>query len=379
MHSRRWIVPYLLLFSAIALLHSLSELQAYHHSGGTRDWEPFLWEFSSVICVALLTLGIYRLVKHMEGRPWPQQAAMHFLGYVLFSSLHVAGMFGIRFAVYGLLGQEYAPGPWRQLLLYEGGKDAVSYLTLVLVLQGFRAWRAGLARQQELERTRRELAEAQAARLADQVQPHFLFNSLNLIASVMHEDVARADTLLCDLASLLRQTTQAQQVVEHSLADELLLVQPFLSLMQARFGAERLRVELQISDAAKAFRLPALLLLGPVENAIKHDVAQHSGPVTVRLQAEVVAGRLRLRLPVYAGLVVPHAGSRGVLGRSATPAPAAVVGGAAVLAEYCQLLPLSRPIGVATHVDLRATRTVGHDGLVGHWCGLRYGETVGAT
>ena len=271
-------------------------MQAYRHGGGTLDWEPFLWEFSSVICVALLTLGIYRLVKFLERRPWPQQAAAHFLGYLLFTSLHVTGMFGIRFAVYGLLGQEYAPGPWRQLLLYEGGKDAVSYLTLVLVLQGFRAWRAGLAHQQEPERTRRELAEAQSARLADQVQPHFLFNSLNLIASVMHEDVARADTLLCDLASLLRQTTQAQQLGEHSLADELSLVQPFLSLMQARFGAERLRVELQISDAAKAFRLPALLLLGPVENAIKHDVAQHSGPVTVLLEAQVLEGRLHLRL-----------------------------------------------------------------------------------
>lgn len=296
MHSRRWIVPYLLLFSAIALLHSLSELQAYHHGGGTRDWEPFLWEFSSVICVALLTLGIYRLVKLLEGRPWPQQAAAQLFGYLLFTSLHVAGMFGIRFAVYGMFAQDYALGPWRLLLLYESGKDAVSYLTLVLVLTGFRAWRAAQARQQELERTRRELAEAQAARLADQVQPHFLFNALNLIASVMHEDVSRADTLLCDLASLLRQTTQAQQVGEHSLADELSLVQPFLSLMQARFGADRLRVEFQISDAAKAFRLPALLLLAPVENAIKHDVAQHSGPVTVRMEAEVVGGRLHLSL-----------------------------------------------------------------------------------
>jgi two-component system, LytTR family, sensor kinase len=151
---------------------------------------------------------------------------------------------------------------------------------------GVWAAQASREREQELDRTRRELAELQLARLADQVQPHFLFNTLNLIASVMHEDVEQADRLLCQLADLLRHSLAAQAQTEHTLDEELALIAPFLALMQARFGPERLVVQIDADAAARACRLPSLLLLAPVENAVKHDVALHPGPVTVR-----VAGR----------------------------------------------------------------------------------------
>lgn len=311
MPMRRWLPPYLLTFVAVALLLSLSELQGYVKRGGTRPWEPFLWEFSSVVCVGLLTLALYRLTRHLRGRPWLQQVLGHLFGYSAYVLLHVAGMFGIRFAVYAAAGVGYEPGPWIRVLAYEAGKDGVSYLTLVLLIHGFLAWRAEQAKAEELERTRRELAEAQAARLADQVQPHFLFNTLNLIAQTMHEDVSRADALLCELAGLLRQTSQAQQRGEHTLAEELNLVRPFLALMQARFG-ERLQVVLDVDEAAAQIRLPSLLLLAPVENAIKHDVATHRGAVCVRLRARVEAGRLRI--DVHNSGVVEAGPSGGGLG-----------------------------------------------------------------
>jgi two-component system, LytTR family, sensor kinase len=300
---RRWLPTYALLFFGIALLQSLSELQGYRRSGGTRNWEPFLWEFSSVLLIAVLVLALYQLVRKIEQQAWPRQLLWHLAGLALFTLLHVGGMYGIRFAVYAWAEIRYDPGPWLAVLGFEAGQDAVSYLTLLLLIHGYRVWRAGQQRQQELERTRRELAEVQAARLADQVQPHFLFNTLNLIASTMHEDVQRADRLLCDLAALLRQTSQAQLRGEHSLEEELSLVQPFLALMQARFGAQRLQVQIQASAAARAARLPALLLLAPVENAIKHDVAQHRGPVRVRLGAES-ARRARQTAAVVCGICV---------------------------------------------------------------------------
>jgi two-component system LytT family sensor kinase len=293
---RRWLPAYVLLFAAIAVLHSLSALQGYRRSGGKLNWEPVLWECSSVLLVALLAIGLYRFVERIEHQSWPRQLLWHFGGFALFTLLHVGGMYGIRYAVYAGLALSYEPGPWLAVLGFEAGKDAVSYLTLLLLIHGYRVWREAQWRQQELERTRRELAEAQAARLADQVQPHFLFNTLNLIASTMHEDVQRADRLLCDLATLLRQATQAQLRGEHSLDEELALVAPFLDLMQARFGEERLQVQIQASPAARAAHLPALLLLAPVENAIKHDVAQHRGLVQVRLTAEVLNGRLCILL-----------------------------------------------------------------------------------
>lgn len=291
---RRWLPLYLLLMAAVGLLLGIAAWQDYRQAGGRRDWEPFLWEFSSIACMTLLGLAVGAWTGRLRGRPLATQLLGHAAGALLFNGLHVAGMFGLRFAVYGLVGVDYRTDPLPELLLYEGVKDLVSYVVMVLLANGYWAAREAHARQRELERTRRELAEAKAARLAEQLQPHFLFNCLNLISSVMYEDVARADALLCQLAALLRQTLAAQQAGEHRLAEELALVQPFLALMQARFGEQRLRVELDVEPAAGAVRIPALLLLSPLENAIKHDVATHRGAVTLRLAASLQGDRLQL-------------------------------------------------------------------------------------
>ncbi|MFG6412397.1 sensor histidine kinase [Roseateles sp. DC23W] len=292
----RWRLPYVALLTVVGLLLSVSALEAYRLSGGRRAWEPFLWEFSSLAVLGPLALGVHALVGRLHGRHWRHQLAAHLLALPVFSGLHIAGMFGLRLLVYGLVGVPYRPDDIPTLLVFEGGKDAVSYISFCLISRG--VWMAGAAtqRQQELERARRELAELRLARLADQVQPHFLFNTLNLISSVMYEDVARADRLLCQLADLLRQTLAAQQRVEHTLRDELALVQPFLALMQARFGEQRLVVQIAADDDALDCRLPALLLLAPVENAVKHDVARHLGRVTLVVAATRQGGRLRLRV-----------------------------------------------------------------------------------
>ncbi|MFG6460652.1 sensor histidine kinase [Roseateles sp. DXS20W] len=302
---RRWRLPYFALLAVIGLLLSVSALQTYRLSGGAHPWEPFLWEFSSVVVIGGLALGVHALMGRLRGRPWGRQLATHAVAMPLFSLLHVGGMFGLRFAVYALAGVDYHPDDLRTVLIYEGGKDAVSYLSFCLISRGVWMAQAASLRAQELDRARRELAEVRLARLADQVQPHFLFNTLNLISSVMYEDVPRADRLLCQLADLLRQTLAAQQRAEHTLGEELALVQPFLALMQARFGPERLVVRIEADDAALACRLPALLLLAPVENAIKHDVARHRGRVEVVVAAAREGERLTLRVSNHGDTPVP--------------------------------------------------------------------------
>ena len=198
--ARRGLLAFVGLVLALALLNSLAALQDYLRDGGQRPWEPFLWEFSSALVMAPLALAVMAGAGRLRGLAWPRQLAAHALALPLFSGLHVAGMFGLRLGVYGLLDLPYAVVPLAELLAYEGAKDAVSYGLLTVIARGLWAARAAALQAQELERTRRELAEARLARLADQVQPHFLFNSLNLIAAEMHEDVEKADRLLCDLA-----------------------------------------------------------------------------------------------------------------------------------------------------------------------------------
>jgi len=278
---------------AVGLLQGVAELQRYLARGGRHPWEPFLWEISSVLCTGVLGVLVYHW--HVAGlaRRGLVQLARHVLGAAAYVLLHVGGMFGLRFAVYALAGMTYRPGNAAQILGYEAGIDLASYGFMVAICHGLWLYVDGQRRQQDLARLRAELAEARLSRLTEQIQPHFLFNTLNLVSSVMYEDVARADRILCDLAALLRQALTAQEVGMHSLAQELGLVEPYLSIMRARFG-ERLTISVEVSDEARDCLMPALLLISPVENAVKHDVALTSAPVRVAVRGWVDAGRLHL-------------------------------------------------------------------------------------
>ncbi|HEY1090667.1 MAG TPA: histidine kinase, partial [Burkholderiaceae bacterium] len=253
---------------------------------GQHAWEPFLWELSSAALNGPLSLLIYRWHVAGLGKPATSQWTRHLAAAPLFMLAHVSGMFAIRFAVYAMAGVHYDAGSPTEVLAYEAGKDLVTYTLIVAISHGIHLLF-------ETQALRAELAEARLARLAEQVQPHFLFNTLNLISSVMYEDVARADRILTDLATLLRQTLSAQQQTLQSLDAELALVEPYLAIMQARFGA-RLTVSIHATPEARRCQVPALLLLSPVENAIKHDVALSAGAVEVRVDASLAQGLLRL-------------------------------------------------------------------------------------
>ena len=290
---QRWLwLYYACAIACIGLLQGTAELQHYWRDGGRHAWEPYLWELSSVGVTAALAPQIYRWhvagLAHQRSLLW-----RHPLGALVYMLVHVGGMFGIRFAVYALAGVPYHAGSAATVLAYEAGKDLVGYFFITLVCHGIYLFLAAQRRERDLQRVRGELAEARLARLSEQLQPHFLFNSLNLIGAVMYEDVARADTLLCDLATLLRQTLAAQQLPRHTLAQELTLIAPYLALMQARFGT-RLAFSVAASDAARRCGVPTLLLISPIENAIKHDVAVSATAVNVRIHAWCGGGDLHV-------------------------------------------------------------------------------------
>lgn len=282
-HPRWW---YALGVLVLGLIQGTTELQGVLGHGSIRPWEPYLWELSSVLLLGCLAPLVYRWHVASLGGRW--LLWRHALGAMVFMLAHVGGMFAIRFAVYGIAGLRYNPGSVGEVLAYESGKDLVSYALITAISHGLHLFI-------ESQRLRSELAEARLARLSEQLQPHFLFNSLNLISSVMYEDVARADRLLCELATLLRQTLAAQQATQHSLGEELLLIEPYLALMQARFGP-RLQVSVDVDEAARRCAVPTLLLISPVENAIKHDVAHSDAPVRVSIRAWLAGKQLHLRV-----------------------------------------------------------------------------------
>jgi hypothetical protein len=293
--SRRWWLAYAAFWLGIGLFFSLAEWQHYVQHGGEHPWEPFLRETSGSLTTGLLAVAVYRWNERLlaAGTGRAAQVAGHLAGVVVFALAHTALMFAMRAVVYSLAGVAYHPGALQAILGYESAKDAVSYVLVLGLSTGLRAFLREQRQAAELARLNTRLAEARLARLQEQVQPHFLFNTLNLVSSVMHEDVERADRILSELADLLRQSMSAARVSEHSLAQEMRWVEPFLSIMRQRFG-ERLQARVAISDEAARCLVPALLLMAPVENAVKHGVARSSALVEIEVSAQVIDGRLRI-------------------------------------------------------------------------------------
>jgi signal transduction histidine kinase len=279
----------------VGLFQALAEWERYVRRGDPYPWEPFLWELSSTVVVGLLAFAVHRwnLRLLVAAGAWPARLAGHLGGVVAFTLAHSALMYALRFAVYGLAGVAYAPGGALAVLAYEAPKDAVTYAILVALSLGLRALLREQRQAAELVRVSEQLAQARLAQLQAQLHPHFLFNALNLVSSVMHEDVERADRILAELADLLRRLMGAGRRAMHSVAEELCWVEPFLSIMRQRFG-ERLVATIRVEPDAAACTMPALLLMAPVENAVKHGVARARGATEVRVHARCAGGRLEL-------------------------------------------------------------------------------------
>jgi len=139
------------------------------------------------------------------------------------------------------------------------------------------------------------LTEARLQALQMQLNPHFLFNTLNAIASLMHKDVDAADRMIVRLSELLRYALDSTNEQEVPLRQELDFLGRYLDIQRARFG-ERLTVTQQIADEVLNARVPNLILQPLVENAIEHGIDPHARPGEIILRALRRDGRLVLEV-----------------------------------------------------------------------------------
>jgi LytS/YehU family sensor histidine kinase len=170
------------------------------------------------------------------------------------------------------------------VILY-GLSAAVSYLML-------ESERVRRLETQELE-TRLMARDAELRMLRTQVDPHFLFNSLNSISALTTLDPPGARAMTLQLADFFRHSLGQQADRKVTLDTELKLVRHFLAIEGVRFG-ERLRVELEAGGDALSCLLPPMLLQPLAENAVKHGIGRMIGPGLVRITAERAGSLLRI-------------------------------------------------------------------------------------
>jgi two-component system, LytTR family, sensor kinase len=152
-------------------------------------------------------------------------------------------------------------------------------------------------RDSELQRAalEREWSAARLAALRMQLSPHTLFNLLHTIRGNIEWDPKGAQSMVVQLADLLRRLLSAGEREFSRLADELQFVKLYLDLQQRRF-TDRLSIALPQADEVPAVWTPSLILQPLVENAVAHGLTGHQGAVTVRLTARVSNGVLKLRV-----------------------------------------------------------------------------------
>jgi LytS/YehU family sensor histidine kinase len=169
---------------------------------------------------------------------------------------------------------------------------------------GLLSYRELLDMRGRAERANALLRDAQLARLAQQMQPHFLFNALNTISSLMHSDPARAEATLIDLAGVLRATLALGERPQASLAEELRPARGYAAVMAARFE-DRVAIDWQVDEDALSLMLPAVSLQPLLENVFKHTVERRRDPTRICVSARQVPGALLLRVEDDAGVLAP--------------------------------------------------------------------------
>ena len=180
------------------------------------------------------------------------------------------------------------PMPKELMLVSVVATDVMLYWAILAVATAVAYFR----RDQERELA---LVQTQLQSLRNRLQPHFLFNTLNAIAQLIHEDAHRAEETLTQLSGVLRLTLQHDQAHEITLAEELDLLRMHVAIYQTLLQ-DRLDVRWSIDERALDARVPTMILQPLVENAIRHGIAPRESGGTVGVSARRDGGFLRLEV-----------------------------------------------------------------------------------
>ncbi|UZR28553.1 sensor histidine kinase [Methylococcus mesophilus] len=240
---------------------------------------------------ALMTYAMARLLFRLRHRlSFLQKAFLCFLMAAVAAPVYTA----IDFLNYTLC--QY-PKPvtldpvYSGYTLIEGASMLFGWSCLfVAVLDNFEV----LERERLLAVARKEALAAQMQALRYQINPHFLFNTLNSIAGLIEEGAAtRAERMVLSLSTFMRTTLALDPMHDVSLADEIALQEEYLEIERERF-ADRMSFKISVPDDVKSALVPSLILQPLIENSIKHGVGATVGPVEVTLSAYREDNRLHV-------------------------------------------------------------------------------------
>ena len=284
---RRWLIA-AGCFTAAALLFTGQVRADYWYAGHQLTWPSVLaislidWELWTLLSPVVVLLAAHFPLS-------PPRRAMAVAIHIPTSIVMAAGkLVAESVIVRSVVNRGRPPSGVGKLYL-----TMLIYWAIVAAVQYAEQRRVSRERELFASHLEAELARAQVEALRMQLNPHFLFNTLNAIAGLMREDVEAADVMLAQLGELLRSTLDTEGKPEVPLAEEMRWLRTYLAIQQTRFGP-RLRIAIDVADDCGDTLVPTLILQPIVENAIRHGFSVTPGPGCVSITARKTAGALRI-------------------------------------------------------------------------------------
>jgi len=284
--AKRWARVWALGFVLWTLLAFLSAAGAHVYTASTDkpiSWGQLLaWSLTVSTVWSLLTPPAYELGRRFpfDRNRWKQSLTVHLFVGIALTALGAAIVVALDPLVTWTTTEPHVP--IRAHMLSRVLLDLQRYWYIVLITQAVAYY--GKYRERELLSLQLEaqLANAQLDVLKSQLEPHFLFNTLNSIAALARNDGPAAEHMTLQLADLLRASLDAAGVHEVTLHQELLFLQKYIDIQQIRFQ-DRLTVETDVDPVVLSALVPNLILQPLVENAIRHGIAPRRTPGLIRL------------------------------------------------------------------------------------------------
>jgi two-component system, LytTR family, sensor kinase len=209
---------------------------------------------------------------------WPARAAVHLAVATLCATSHVFLRAATGVALWGD-GFEF----WK-IFVEQFHLNVFVYAAIVGVTHAWIYHNAAVHEAASAAQLTASLSEARLESLSAQLEPHFLFNTLQTASSLVYSNAADAERVLLQLSELLRRALRVRTQQFSTLADELDFVDRYVDILRARFG-DRLQFSAAIDPALLNARVPSLLLQPLIENAVKHGITKRPGLGRIELTA----------------------------------------------------------------------------------------------
>lgn len=259
-------------------------------------WQILLFQGIQWLCLGAMTPIVYLLGRRYPlGRDiWRRALPIHVAGALTFC----IGSVSLGLTLATVLNRYSSLGSWPQdfaIWLLRGMPWSVfMYFTVLGCIHAFFYFTEIRERELQVTQMKAQLAEARLGALRMQLNPHFLFNSLNaLLVLVRDEKAGEAARVLELLGDVLRQVLRSDQPDEVPLCDELAFIERYLAVEQIRFS-DRLDVHWLVDESARSALVPVFVLQPLVENAVKHGVARQASAGRIVISARAIEDQLRL-------------------------------------------------------------------------------------